>query len=244
MVGKTFIFDLDDTLIRTQRYYDRAMLKFIQRLQDAMGHDAPGVDTILSKQREIDSQLIQKLGFGDASRYPTSFVKCYSELCNEKGAKFSQKTATELYRIGASALEPERYIGGTLLAGAKETLDFLLKQRSKLIIFTKGAEHVQQEKIAAFKLGRWFKEARIVSMKTNGELAKIVGSRAKKNCYSVGDSFNSDIKTALEIGIGGIYIPYESWRFERYVAGEELPNKERLFELKKLTDIIENYSKF
>lgn len=243
MAGKTFIFDLDDTLTRTQHYYDLSRMAFCEYIIRKHRDIAPSKDWIDAKFVKMYSDAVRQNGFSRLERFPEVMVKCYIEICAEFCMNWSQKNANEVYQIGWNAVDPEVYKRkARLLPGARETLDFLLSRQDELIVCTKGPKALQQTKIDALNLEKWAGEFHIVGEKDEAKFRKIVGAREMGSCYSVGDSEKSDINPAIRAGINAIWIPYESWAHEKE-AGELKEGKGQLFVFKELLNIKRNYDK-
>ena len=98
-----------------------------------------------------------------------------------------------------------------LFEDALETLDYL-KARYKLHIITNGFAATQFKKIHNSKLTDYF--LTVTNSETAGAKkpnpiifrhALDVAGAAKENCIMIGDSFNADVKGALDFGICAIY---------------------------------------
>ena len=193
MVGesskKTFILDVDDTLMRTQHYYDFARMKFNTLLIRALGEKCPSMDNLNKEYIELYINIVEQNGFSKLEQFPEVMVKYYSLLCERLGARFSQKTANKIYQIGWSAVNPDVYKKtAKLLPGAEETLDFLLAKNDEMFVYTRGNGILQNVKIDTLKLRKWCSRFYIVSTKDEQTFRNMVAGRKKEDCYSVGDS--------------------------------------------------------
>ncbi len=127
-----------------------------------------------------------------------------------------------------------------MVEGAEETLDFLLGQGDKLVLLTKGDVEIQQGKIKATNCRKWFKEeVYVVPHKDKIVFGSFLKEKSRENVWHVGNSMRSDVKPALEAGIKMIYIPCETWAYER--EQENLLNDSGIIRLEKIIDIREKY---
>ena len=239
MAKKTFIFDLDDTLIANLHDYSFAQLRFVEFVINRLGwNKAPDAQTIINLQVEIDKKNVAKYGFG-IERFPTSTKETYQMICEGVGIK-DNVGAEVAYTIGMTAFNKERYKKKGLVPGAEETLDYLIAQNDEIILCTKGDKKVQEMKIEAINAVKWFNDQiYIVDRKNEGVLNQIVGDREKNDVYHVGNGIKSDVNPALEAGIRAIYIPRETWAYEKDHNGKTESN--RLIELKNIVEIKDNY---
>jgi len=82
----------------------------------------------------------------------------------------------------------------------------------------------------------------IVARKIQQDITYIAGSRDPNKVWHVGNSFRSDVKPALKAGIWMIYIPYETWAYEREHDDDlTAEQRSRLITFGKITDVRDNY---
>lgn len=237
-MNKTFIFDYDDTLAWNQHDYSYAQLQFLTWVLDKLGHKAPDLPSLLNKSVDIDKSAVKTMGFSK-ERFPTSMRETYREVCNASGIEVKQEDLRIAYNIGFLAFDENRWRQQGLVPGAEETLEFLLQQGDELILLTKGDYDVQQKKLLATDCIRFFKERHIVANKDKERLLEIVGNRDKSKVWHVGNSIRSDVMPAIEAGINMIYIPCETWAWERDHNG--VPESKLLTTYQKIIEIKENY---
>ena len=235
---KTFIFDLDDTLMPNQQYYCYAQINFLKYVLDKLGYKSPDVQSILNKEVEIDVAHVKKYGFA-LERFPQSFVETFKFVCQSRNYQYTDKELQEVFDIGMQAFQIQR----GLIVGAEDVLEFLVAQQDELMLYTKGDTKIQQKKIDLNNLRIWFPEDKtyIVGEKNSTDLEKIIGHRDKTRIFKVGNSIRSDVNPALEAGIQVIYIPCETWAYEREHTGVDLTNP-KLFVFQSIQEIISNYS--
>ncbi len=201
--------------------------------------------TLGTISEEIDKTLIKTVnpdtqkpyGYG-MERFPMSLVETYKWLC---GHGFGKMVARRIKLIGMEAFDPLGYKQQGLVKGAEETLDFIKKHGDIQVLLTKGEPLVQDYKIVALELERWFgEEIHIINSKSKETFEEYQGRFGFNAIYSVGNSYGSDIQPALDAGVKGIFIPYYTW------LGEERPpitNNEKVFEIKEVREIIDLYKK-
>jgi len=212
-----FIFDLDDTLIHTAKHYNNILDKFAQFLQSEIGPEAPSTEEILETQARVDLASIAKKDF-TKERFPTSLAKTYQIIANR--AKKPQRDTTgarrKAYEIGLNVFNPN-YWTKELIPGAETTLNFLTSQQEELFLLTMGDEEIQKRKINHFKLKHWFgNKIHIVPKEKKPVLENISRNIDKSKVWMIGNSARSDIAPALEIGIGAVYIPQETWAYDKH----------------------------
>lgn len=234
------MFDYDDTLAWNQHDYSFAQLRLIEWAIARLGHKCPDVQQIINLQVGIDKELVKTMGFV-MERFPRSFKLTYRKLCERVGVT-DEFGSEEAYRIGTSAFDAVRWKQQGLVDGASETLDFLVQQGDELMIFTKGDYRVQNQKIEATNCKKWFGENIFIILdKTVDCINTVVGHRNKFHVWMVGNLMKSDIVPALEAEIGAIYIPCETWAYER--DGTSIAKSDRLITFDRIIDIKNNYVK-
>jgi len=224
---KTIIFDLDDTLIKTSRLYDRARDEFSSLMQE-LGFNS---EESLSKLDEVDISYIKEYGFVK-ERYPLSLGKTYEYFCKINGEKINPVLKKKIEDIGWQVFRqiPE------LVDGVYQILD-TLRKKYFLILATLGDPQVQKEKVQLSGLKKYFSEIYVLKHKNVEEYKNILKEHNldKKNTWIIGNSVRSDLNPGLKLGINCILIPYLSWKFE-----EEEPLSENYLRLNSLEEVL-NY---
>jgi len=236
---KTFIFDYDDTLAPNQHYYCYAQLNFIKYILDKFGYKSPDVQSVINLEVNIDIELLKTLGWSQ-TRFPSSLREAFRQICESRNYPCTEQELQEIYDIGKQAFD----IKPGLVKGAEETLDFLLAKGDELVLCTKGDTEIQQKKIDLNNLRRWFAQENmhIVAGKNSTDLERIIGKKDKDKTFKIGNSIRSDVNPALEAGIKVIYIPCETWAYEREHNGID-KNNPRLFVFQDIKEIIKNYER-
>ena len=236
----TWLFDLDDTLISNQHDYDHAKIALVEFLFEAIGHGVPDFQSIVNLQAEIDSKNVKSMGFR-MQRFPTSCQQTYEEICKTLNRPAHREHQLRAYEIGMQAFDEERWKAKGMLLGAGETLEFLAEQGDELLLLTKGDLKVQEKKVEVYQLNRYFSDENIfiVPQKNKEIIEKVVGERDKNKVYSVGNSIRSDVEPSLAAGLKMIYVPWETWQWEREHKG--IPEHDNLSKVERITDLKDNY---
>ncbi len=240
-MNKTFIFDYDDTLAYNMIDYGLAKLKFLDWIVNKIGPRVPDLDEIVLLNSKIDKDNVPKLGFS-MQRFPTSMMETYKTICEQLKIPYEAKDLQTAYDIGMTAFDEMSWFRRGVVQGAWETLDFLAEQKDELILLTKGDYEVQSKKIRATNCSKWFGEKMHIVPKKNKEIVlEVVGNRNKENVFHVGNGIKSDVEPGLEAGIGVIYVPFETWAYERENKG--IPNHPRLIVFDKIIEIKNQYER-
>jgi putative hydrolase of the HAD superfamily len=196
-------FDADDTLWENNSLYIEAQGKFKQIL-------APyGVgDTLDALFDRVEIGNLSYFGYGVMS-FTLSLIEAAIEATSGRVA------AADIGKIIALA---KGMISSEvqLFEDAEPTLR-ALSSRYRLILVTKGDLLHQQSKVAQSGLGAYFSEVHVVADKTPGAYAEILKRHgvAAERFLMVGNSLRSDILPVLELGGGGVYVPYAmTWAHE------------------------------
>jgi len=233
---KTFIFDLDDTLIWNAYDYSDILAEFYFYLRRKITPSCPYITDLMNLQREIDEKYTTKRGF-NFRRFPLSLAKTYKQICEDTGIDYCQNIADGCYKIGMKTFTLPNT---EMVEGAKDCLEFLINKDDELLLLTKGYKSIQQKKIDKFDLGKYFSEISITLRAKDSILFQEISDKRDKNfVYSVGNSQSSDILPALDAGLKAIYIPWEGgWNFNNHKLVHE-----HLKKFKRIDEIVKNYEK-
>lgn len=223
---KTIIFDLDDTLVKTSKLYNRARDEFSSLMQE-LGFNS---EESLIKLDEVDISYIKEYGFVK-ERYPFSLGKTYEYFCKINGEKINPVLKKKIEDMGWQVFRqvPE------LIEDVCYVLDILSKKYF-LILATLGDPQVQEEKVRLSGLKKYFSEIFVLKHKNVEEYQNILKKHNlnKKETWIVGNSVRSDLNPGLKLGINCILIPYLSWKFE-----DEEPLSENYLQLDSLKEVLD-----
>jgi putative hydrolase of the HAD superfamily len=198
-------FDGDDTLWRSQDFYDAAQLEFeriVGRYVDLA--DARLHDRLLA----IEASNIHVFGYG-AKGMTLSMIEAAFEIT---GGAIEAVDLHRLVGIGKDVLaHPVE-----LLPGIRAAVEQVAATH-RIVLITKGDLLHQQDKVARSQLGDLFHRIEIVSEKNPAAYARVL-----EECdvdaaafAMVGNSLRSDIAPVVSLGGWGIYMPYHStWSLE------------------------------
>ncbi len=247
---KLFVFDLDDTLMWNEYTYSLATIEFLHYILKIFENRAPFAGDIAQMIAEISHRLVKEtnpatgLPYGfSMNRFPDTLVQSYRTLCENGWGEYQDCHADHIHDIGMRSFDEELYFKQGMVFGAVGVLNFLQNKGDGLALVTKGDPCVQYRKIRALDLNRWFKEIKVVSHKTKGTFNQFTNVRSAETVYSVGNSFSSDIRPALDAGCSAIFIPCFTWRAESIEVGQLTEfDKKRLFVLKNISEILKIYN--
>ncbi|GIX35024.1 MAG: haloacid dehalogenase [Lysobacteraceae bacterium] len=198
-------FDADDTLWRSQDYFDAAQARF---------------EAILSRYLDVDDRAVHRELLATERRN----IRLYGY--GAKGMTLSMlETAITLTeaRIRAADLHAILALGREvlehpveLLPGVREAVEDV-RRDFEVVLITKGDLFHQERKVAESGLGDLFHRIEVVSEKdppTYARLLREFGLPAER-FVMVGNSLRSDIEPVLRLGGAGVHVPYRTtWALE------------------------------
>ena len=197
-------FDADDTLWRSQDFYDQAQLDFEQILSGYVDLDSERMRSILLATER--SNLV-RYGYG-VKGMVLSMVEAGIELTG--GA------------IAASDIQKVMELGKDLLAHPVELLPGIpeaveaVAARYRVVLITKGDLFHQERKVAQCGLTA-FQRIEVVSEKDVATYRRLLREfEVEPGRFAmVGNSLRSDIDPVVQLGGWGVYMPYHSsWAHE------------------------------
>ena len=249
---KLFVFDYDDTLAWNSCYYTRSKTRIVNYMVEKFFPRCPDNLDIMKDFEKRDLANTKNYGL-TTKRFTTSWLETYEHFCKEYGRTPSRSEEYRIRRMADSTFKIKK----GLVEGAEETLGYLASNGDRLILLTKGDEKLQAKKIRKNSLGRWFEkdDTQIVEMSKSDAFKKIMEEAEAEygkegfRAYSVGNSYKSDIKPAIEAGMNGILIPFETWALEEEKKKEEAQKREdiesgKLLVLDSLPELVEHYKEF
>jgi len=221
---KVFVFDYDDTLAWNECYYTRAETRLVNYMVEQFFPKCPKVFDIVQVFEKKDLANVKKYGLS-TKRFPTSWLETYDHFCKEYGHQSSDWEKDEVESLAKTAF----HIRPGLVQGAEEALTYLASTGDRLVLLTKGDSELQQKKLSLNSMSRWFKESdtRIVDLYKGDAFRKIMEESEAEfgkdgfTAYSVGNSYKSDITPAIDAGMKGIYVPFDTWYFDRKRRGDK-----------------------
>jgi len=198
-------FDADDTLWRSQEYFDAAQVDYEAILGNYLDiHDARVHEHLLDTER----RNIALYGYG-AKGMTLSMLETAIVLTGERIA------ASDLHRvmeIGRAVLQhPVELLPGIREAVAEVAADH------PVVMITKGDLFHQERKVAESGLSALFQRIEIVSEKDPETYARLFRefAVAPEHFAMVGNSLRSDIEPVVRLGGFGVHVPYATtWALE------------------------------
>ncbi|HEY3769530.1 MAG TPA: HAD hydrolase-like protein [Candidatus Angelobacter sp.] len=231
MPPQTLLIDADDTLWENNVYFDQAIADFIERLN----HKHMSPDEVRTFLYEVERETVVEHGYGSHS-FSRSLVKCFERL--------SEQPATpELHDFIWGFAHKVSSYPIELIAGVRETLDYLAGRGHHMMLVTKGDFGEQSGKVERSGLKNYFAAVEIVAEKKPAIYKEVV-ARYKfepANTWMIGNSPKSDINPALSAGINAVFIPHDlTWALEHETV-DLAPAGQRLLRVEKFADLQKHF---
>lgn len=198
-------FDADDTLWRSQDYFDQAQLDFERivagyvDLSDARVHE---------RLYEIEKNNIGVFGYG-VKGMTLSMIEAAVAIT---GQRISAADLHRIVELGKDLLRhPVEMLPGVAQAVAEIAAEF------EVVLITKGDLFHQEAKVRQCGLADLFRRIEIVSEKDIDTYARLLREfeLPARQFVMIGNSLRSDIAPVLALGGWGIHVPYHTtWAHE------------------------------
>jgi putative hydrolase of the HAD superfamily len=235
VIRQTILFDLDDTLIHCNKYFDTVLDQFADLMTTWFRTYDLKADDIKRKQYEIDSAGVSKLGFV-AEHFPQSLVETYDYYSAVTGRETSAEERERLFKLGQSVYE---FPNIEPYPHAWETLERLKEEGHELYLYTGGETAIQRKKVKQMGLDAFFGDRVFISSHKTTEVLESILSREKFDrvkTWMIGNSIRTDVVPALETGINAIHIPAISeWQYN--VVDISVRPKRAFLRLKSLLEV-------
>jgi putative hydrolase of the HAD superfamily len=205
MIKQTILFDLDDTLIHCNKYFDLVVEQFADLMEMFFHTYHVPVEEIKKKQAEADLDRVMRLGF-DPNHFPESFVETYDYFSDLTGRPKNSDEIARLTEIGRTvyghSIEP--------YPGMKETLIQLETEGHELHLYTGGDRMIQMRKVTEADLERFFgSNIHVTRHKTDEYLEQLITEQQfdRKSTWMIGNSLRTDVTPALKAGLNTIFMP-------------------------------------
>ncbi|PZE19606.1 HAD family hydrolase [Paenibacillus xerothermodurans] len=212
MTKQTILFDLDDTLIHCNKYFDLVIDQFADLMEMWFHSYQIPVEDIKNKQAEVDLKRVLISGF-EPDHFPQSFVDTYlffSDVTGRSQRPGEIERLTELGRgVYGHSIEPYPFVF--------ETLTELQAEGHVLHLYTGGDLEIQMRKVTEAGLVRFFgSRIHVARHKTIDFLEALIRKEGfgRKSTWMIGNSLRTDITPALTAGIHAIFMPaVQEWAF-------------------------------
>lgn len=151
MIKQHIIFDLDDTLVYCNKYFNLVLGEFFENMQEWFDNHALTVQDIRDKQLEIDVTGVNQVGFA-SHHFPQSLIDTYRYFSQKYARATSTEEETFLTKLGMSVYDREVEPYPHMV----ETLESLQSAGHALYLYTGGETVIQQRKIDQMKLSAYF----------------------------------------------------------------------------------------
>ncbi|TYP72517.1 HAD family hydrolase [Paenibacillus methanolicus] len=234
MTKQQILFDLDDTLIYCNKYFYHVIDQFVDSMTMWFGGYGLTEMVIREKQTEIDLAGVHADGF-KSDHFPESFIGTYRYFASLYGRALSSVEEDFLWKLGRSVyehqVEPYPHM--------EETLDALATSGHELHLYTGGELLIQERKIKAMQLERYFDKRIYVRSRKNIEAMEDIiatGGFDRATTWMIGNSIRTDIVPALTAGIHAIHMKTDSeWVFN--IVGIDVAPKGAFFTLEALKEV-------
>jgi putative hydrolase of the HAD superfamily len=198
-------FDGDDTLWRSQDYFDAAQRNF----EDILGRYIDLADArVQERLYAYEKANLAWFGYG-VKGMALSMIEAAVEITGERIA------AADVHRIVALGKDLLRH-PVELLPGIREAVADIAA-RHDVVLITKGDLFHQEAKVRDSGLAGLFRRIEIVSEKDVATYARLLRefAIAPAQFVMIGNSLRSDIAPVLQLGGWGVHMPYHTtWSHE------------------------------
>jgi len=199
-------FDGDDTLWRSQDYFDDAQQRFEAILSSY-------VDIADCQQRlyAVEQRNLALFGYG-VKGMVLSMIEAAVEIT---GSRISAGDLHRIVELGKALLRHPV----ELLPGIREAVAEVARQ-FEVVLITKGDLFHQEAKVRDSGLADLFQRIEIVSEKDPPTYARVLGEFGipARRFAMIGNSLRSDIEPVLELGGWGVHMPYHTTWVHESVA--------------------------
>lgn len=206
------LFDLDDTLVYCNKYFNLVLGEFFENMQEWFKGDALSVQQVRDKQLEIDVTGVNKVGFA-SHHFPQSLIDTYRYFSQKYKRPTAPSEEAYLHKLGMSVYEQEVEPYPHMV----ETLEKLKSEGHSLYLYTGGEKVIQQRKIDQMKLSLYFDDRIYIRQHKNIEALEGIlssGPFDRTATWMVGNSLRTDIMPAVTAGIHSIYIKQPNeWQY-------------------------------
>ena len=198
-------FDGDDTLWRSQDYFDEAQLEF----ERIVGRYVDLADARLHERLyEFEAGNLALFGYG-VKGMALSMIEAAVTIT---GSRIAADDVHRIVQIGKDLLQhPVELLSGIRDAVAEIAADY------DVVLITKGDLFHQEAKVRQSGLSHLFRRIEIVSEKDPATYARVLEEfdLAPAQFVMIGNSLRSDIAPVLQLGGWGVHLPYHTtWGHE------------------------------
>jgi putative hydrolase of the HAD superfamily len=219
-------FDGDDTLWRSEDYYQQANAAFTA----IVGHYVDLADgRIQADMLTTEQRNLELFGYG-AKGMTLSMVETAIAVT---GQRISASDIHRIVELGKSVLQHPV----ELLPGIRAVIEQIAAMYT-VVLITKGDLFHQEKKVAQSGLADLFQRIEIVSEKDVATYRRVLGECdvQPSQFVMVGNSLRSDIEPVLQLGGWGVHLPYHvTWAHELETSLGE--NEQRMLSVASPSEI-------
>ncbi|MGY0633932.1 HAD family hydrolase [Luteimonas sp. A478] len=198
-------FDADDTLWRSQDFFDQAQLEF----EHILGRYVD-LDDSRARQRlyAVEKGNIALFGYG-VKGMALSMIEAAIDITT---ARIDAADIGRILRLAKDMLQHPV----ELLPGIREAVE-AVAARYEVVLITKGDLFHQEAKVRESGLAELFPRIEIVSEKDPQTYARVLGEFGlpAHRFLMIGNSLRSDVAPVLELGGWAVHMPYHvTWEHE------------------------------
>lgn len=212
MSNQILIFDLDDTLIHCNKYFEKTIHQFANLIAHWFQPFHVHYDDIRRIQHEIDLKAVKEDGFL-REHFPQSFIKTYHYYLRKFSITPDRQRIMQLWDLGDSVYHQDFESYPHML----ETLIELKESGHELHLYTGGVHEVQYRKVEKMGLQVFFEDRIYVAKKKVASFLESILTEQgmdRSRTWMIGNSLRTDIAPAFETGIHSIFIPAEiEWEY-------------------------------
>jgi putative hydrolase of the HAD superfamily len=226
-MNPTLIIDADDTLWENNVYYEEAIDRFLDLLSERQCSREASRERLMETER----RNIHLHGYGTES-FHHSLRETLESMTGEPAGPEDLRTIDELTLSIANMTI-------NFLPGVKSTL-LRLRERFRLILFTKGDLEEQQRKVDRSGVAKYFDHIELTTEKNRRAYTRLIQRYRldPSKTWMVGNSPRSDINPALQAGLQAILIPHpRTWELEHDDVQQE--GRDRFREVQRFEDLLE-----
>ncbi|TWI01882.1 putative hydrolase of the HAD superfamily [Luteimonas cucumeris] len=198
-------FDGDDTLWRSQDYFDAAQVEF----EGIVGGYADLGDVRVHEHLyQVEKRNLALFGYG-VKGMALSMIEAALQIT---GQRMSGADVQRIVALAKSLLQHPV----ELLPGIREAVERIAAERD-VVLITKGDLFHQEAKVRQSGLAHVFRRIEIVSEKDADTYTRLFGEfeLAPAQFLMIGNSLRSDIAPVLALGGWGVHMPYHTtWAHE------------------------------
>lgn len=211
MAGRTFIFDLDDTLVLTGFKYRASIGLAYAAVVNAIREKPPDLCQFVRILRDVQKEVTGEIGYVK-EQWPRTLVKTGIYFCDEQEVEAEKSLEDRLYEIGMGV-----YKGKVIeYPRARKTLEFLKEKKDELVLVSKGEESFQLPKLKETGHIKYFDERNIHIGPWDKKpvYEDVVIHRNPQKTFGVGDSVKDDSNPLVDLGARVLLIkpgPYDEF---------------------------------